>query len=329
MKISIRNMFGWLVSNSLIMSGVVNRAKKRALSKECIITIYFHNPSKPEFEFCVKWLIKNKFKFFSTSDIERIMQQDLPFPKGGVILTVDDGWQSNEVNVVELAKKYRVPVTIFVSTAPVEEGNYWWSYILNAKPSGLTIMPVESFKKLPNEERILKISKMMNQINLEREAMTVDQVKNAAESEYVTIGGHTHTHPILINCKDDEVYNELIISRQKLESWTGKAVHYFSYPNGDYGPREIEFLKKLKYRLAFSDDPKILTPDLLKENYKLPRFGFLEGASSAENICRIVGVWQPMMLKFNLKNITKKATPIFVRKANRTGLANETQTSIN
>ncbi len=57
----------------------------------------------------------------------------MPFPKGAVCLTVDDGWQSNVHNVVEVANRHEVPVTIFVSTTSAEEGTYWWSYVQQAR----------------------------------------------------------------------------------------------------------------------------------------------------------------------------------------------------
>jgi len=324
MKGSIRNLSGWFVATILIMSGSVRRAIKRALNTECILSIYFHKPSKKEFEHCIKWLKKNNFNFLSIQDLERVIQEEIPFPKGGVFLTVDDGWQSNESNVVGVANRYCVPVSIFISTAPVEEGNFWWSYLLKAKQYGLKHFSKKTLKKVPDEERLLQINAIKKEVSLEREAMTVNQVKSTADSKYITIGGHTHTHPILINCNDDHVYHELSISRQKLESWTGKEVPYFSYPNGDYSMREFKILKNLRYRLAFSTEPKYLTPDLLNDNYNLPRFLFLEDASFAENICRIVGIWQTLMPKFRFFGFIKRSI-----KFSKKGGYNDSNTKLN
>lgn len=297
MDITIRNLFGWSVANLLILTGFVRQRIKKNLNNQCIVVLYFHKPSEKEFESCIRWLKKNKFNFLSVSDLDKISQKEIPFPRGSVLLTVDDGWKSNEANVVEIANKHRVPVTIFISTEPVEEGAYWWSYLLKARQEGLNYSPVKSLKKLANEDRLSKVNEIKERISLQREAMSVEQVKSTSVSPYVTIGGHTHTHPILINCDDQQVYHELKVSRQKLEAWIGKEVPYFAYPNGDFGQREIELLKKLNYRWAFTDQPSYLTPDFLNKNFVLPRFGFLEGASFAENICRIVGVWKPLMQK--------------------------------
>lgn len=299
MNKNFRNLLGCLAANTLILSGRVKQATRKALDTECILSVYFHKPDKNEFEFSIRWLRRKGFKFISPHDLERIINGEIPFPKGAVLLTVDDGWQTNVTNVVDVATRHEVPVTIFVSTTPAEEGTYWWSYVTQARRQGLTSFSKQALKKMPEEERVNILKNIKQMIYPGRDAMTVDQVKMVARSPYVTIGSHTQTHPILINCPEMQVYEELKGSRQKLESWTGKEVAYFAYPNGDFSRREIKILKTLHYRLAFSAQPKYLTPALLNESFTIPRFGFLEGASSAENICRMTGVWQPMMQKLS------------------------------
>ncbi|HUP13464.1 MAG TPA: polysaccharide deacetylase family protein [Niastella sp.] len=297
MRRSLRNVLGYIAANTLIVSGLVRQARKKALKSKCIISLYFHKPEKKEFEFCVRWLKQKGFRFLSPNDIEKIINEEMPFPTGAVCITVDDGWQTNVDNVVEVANKYEVPVTIFVATTPTEEGSYWWSYVQKAQQAGLISFTKKELKKMPEEKRLGILQELKKKITPARDAMTVDEVITISGSPFVTIGSHTQTHPILVNCQDKQVYEELKASRQKLEAWTGKEVAYFAYPNGDFGQREIQILSRLNYRLAFCSQPRYLTPESMKENYTLPRFGFLEGASSAENICRITGVWQSMMMK--------------------------------
>lgn len=309
MELSIRNLCTWVIANLFILFGLVDKAKERAMRGDHILSLYFHNPSRKEFEACIKWLKKNKFKFLSTADLEMIIEHDLPIPMGAVVLTVDDGWESNEANIVEVANKFGIPVTIFVSTEPVEQGAYWWSYLKEAEKINFTHPPKAALKKVHNEVRMSLISTIKKEVVLPREAMTVEQVRRISDLDFVTIGGHTHTHPILVNCKKEQVYNELHISKQKLESWTESEVPYFAFPNGDYSEREIHVLNELGYRMAFSSDPKYLTKKDFCNRYSLPRFGLLEGAPLAENICRMVGVWRPFMLKFRYPKSQAKTKP--------------------
>jgi poly-beta-1,6-N-acetyl-D-glucosamine N-deacetylase len=306
MKNSFRNLIGCLVATTFIMTGFVRHATRRALHSKCILALYFHKPDKDEFEECIRWLKKKGFRFISSHDIERILKKEIAFPQGAVLLTVDDGWQSNVTNVVEVANRHEVPVTIFVATTPAEEGVYWWSYVQQANAQGLSSISKKSLKLMPEEKRLGILQEIKKKVFPVREAMTVEQIKCVSASPYITIGAHTQTHPVLINCPEKQVYDELTISREKLEAWTNKEVTYFAYPNGDFSLREIQILQTLNYRLAFSSQPRYLTPESLKDHFSLPRFGFLEGASLAENICRITGIWQPLMQKLPLKKMRNK-----------------------
>lgn len=292
MSITPRNILAFFFALWLIFSGKVRKARQRAMDGEFILSIYFHNPSKKEFESIVKWFIKRKFRFLSLQELRGIMTDEITFPKGAVVITVDDGWGTNEINIVEIADRYRIPVTIFVSTEPVEQGVYWWSYAKEAIKKGHPIPSINELKKMPNRSRLDIVNKTMQEISLDREAMTVEQVQRISKSDYITIGGHTHTHPVLINCSDEDVRNEMSLCNDKLTSWTRKRVEFFAYPNGDFSYREIEVLKELGYEMGFANNPEYLTRDALRNNYSIPRLGFLEGASFAENICRMMGVWK-------------------------------------
>jgi poly-beta-1,6-N-acetyl-D-glucosamine N-deacetylase len=288
MKKNLRNVIAFPLAKFLVKFGFVNKALKKAKEGKFILSVYFHNPSKEEFEKTIVWLKSHNFKFLSPKDLEDIIEKKVEFPKGAVLITADDGWQTNEENMVKVADKHRVPVTIFCSTQAIEEGTYWWSYFLRNKNNSYPT--VKQLKKVTNEKRMETLDKLKQSITLEREAMTVDQVKRAAKSPYVTLGAHTHTHPILTRCGDEQVYEEIKTSKDKMEEWLGHEVQFFAYPNGNYGEREIRTLEKLNFKLAFANEPKYLTPETL-ERMEIPRFGFLEGASFEENMCRIAGIW--------------------------------------
>lgn len=292
MKKKIRHIGASAIAYLFIALGLTRSLKKKALKGDFILSIYFHAPSKKLFEFCITWLKKNKFQFLSQEDILLIANKSKPFPKGGVVITVDDGWQTNEENIVAVANKYKVPVTIFVSSDPVEKGNFWWSYIDVANRMELIGSSIESLKKVSNEERKKVLYSIKDDLQLDRQAMTVDQIKNISKSEHITIGGHTVSHPILINCNDEEAYIELKESKEKIEEWVNKNIKCFAYPNGDYNEREIKYLKETGYALAYTTQATYLTENCLQNIYEIPRFCIFENISKAEAVCRMLGLWQ-------------------------------------
>lgn len=292
MKTSVRNLIGKILAKALIYSGVVKAAANRAQRGDYIISLCFHAPSKEFFESCVNWLSKNGFSFISVCDIEQILDHEKPFPKGSVLITIDDGWQSNLDNIVPVAEKNKMPVSIFVSTEVVEKGNgYWWSYIAEARKMGLSHESIEFFKTIDNEDRIKIIEETKNKITINRQALTVEQVRDIAHNSLVSIGSHSVSHPILPRCSNAESKFEISHSKDMIEEWIQMPVRYFAFPNGDYSNREVSFLKRFGYTIAFSTEQKYLSKEKLKNRYALPRFMMVESASFEENICRIVGVW--------------------------------------
>jgi poly-beta-1,6-N-acetyl-D-glucosamine N-deacetylase len=292
MKKKIRNSISYCIATLMISLGFVSRARRKFLNSENILTLCFHAPSKQFFESCMSWLQEKGFRFVSIQDVEKIAAGQMEFPKGAVLITVDDGWQSNLSNIVPVAVERKIPVTIFVSTAPAEEGTrYWWSWVKMANERGVSFRDVETYKFIPDAERLTLVNDLRKSMPDAREACTPEEIEQIANNGWITIGGHTHTHPILPMCSHEKMETEISLSTQKLNSWTGKPITYFAYPNGDFGEREKATLQKNGYKLAFSIVKVPVTPANISNTLELPRLMMFESASVKENICRMTGVW--------------------------------------
>jgi len=292
MELSIRNIAAWLLSNYYIFIGKINPVKKSAKNGEIILSVYFHNPSKKLFEGCVKWFLKNGFSIISTEELNSIIQNNKPIPPSSVVFTVDDGWKENKANIVAVAEEYKIPVTIFVTTSPVETGeSYWWTYIQKAFDKKLTNHSVGALKLVPNEQRIQELELYKYKVPKNRDALTIEEVKTISQSPFITIGSHTVTHPILTMCNDETSKYEIVESKQMLENWIKKPVPFFAYPNGNYTEREINTLKSNGFQMAFTTKPEYVTLNSFKSPFEIPRFDVLENISFAENIIRMTGVW--------------------------------------
>lgn len=289
---NFRNFSAFIIARFLILLGFTGSVQRKALRGDFILSIYFHSPDKFLFEFCIKWLKRNGFIFLSEKDIVAIANKETTFPKGGVIITVDDGWRSNGENVIAVAEKYKVPVTIFVTTDAIINGNYWWPYVAKARQDNLNFPSIEELKKIPNQEREKIIKKIKNELSIDRQALTLQELKKASKSRYINIGAHTVNHPILVNCEDDEAFLEIEKSQLQIQEWLNTQVESFAYPNGDFSSREINYLKKLKFSSAYTTEPEYLTRERIAKIYQIPRFCIFEGISNSEAVCRMTGVWQ-------------------------------------
>lgn len=288
----MRKFIRTIIAQILILFGFVRRESKRVQSESLITSIYFHNPSKELFEKCIKWLIDKNYHFISTDDLYDILYSKKPMKKGAVCLTVDDGFKDNLANIIPVISEHNIPLTIFIATEPVNNGVFWWSYINRHNEINKEIIPIENYKKIPNIIRKNKVDEIKRTIELPREAMSKDDVIKISKLENVTIGNHTVNHPITKSCKINELEYEITEASNELTSWISNEITFFAYPNGDFDGREISILKSNKIKLAFTTSPKYININETINQFQIPRFSVNDNGSFAENVCKMVGVWQ-------------------------------------
>lgn len=82
--------------------------------------------------------------------------------------------------------------------------------------------------------------------------MTWDEVK-IMDNNGMTIGGHTRTHPYLVNITDPVVLRrEIIGGKSVIENRIGRPIDLFAYPYGHYDDQIIEIVKEAGYKTARS-----------------------------------------------------------------------------
>lgn len=147
-------------------------------------------------------------------------------PEGGgryAVVTFDDGLENIIENALPELRKRRIPATLFIVT-DVLGANPRWEYFGGDDPS-------------------------------EQRAMTEHQLRQLP-SEYVTIGSHTATHPVLPTIDDDEhLRKELVGSRITLEAILNRKVTLFSFPYGSFNERIVDHCREAGYDRVFTALP--------------------------------------------------------------------------
>ena len=131
---------------------------------------------------------------------------------------------------------------------------------------------------------------------IEREAMSIEDIKSLSRLPQVTIGAHGVHHALLANCNSSELDFELKESKSKLEEWTGKEVKFFAYPHGSVNNDVKEALQKVGFTLAATLEKKPISVE--DDPYFIPRYGVNDEAFFPESICQIVGVWWKFLKYF-------------------------------
>ncbi|MBU2567801.1 MAG: polysaccharide deacetylase family protein [Elusimicrobia bacterium] len=138
------------------------------------------------------------------------------------VLTFDDGYENNYVNVLPVLKKYGWTATVF----------------LNAGAIGQTVQ----YPMQPPEKHL-----------------TAEQIKEM--SGRFDFEPHGITHRALTGLSDDEIREEAEGSKKVVEQLTGKDADIFCYPFGEYNGRVINLLKEAGYRASCTTLPGIVRQD--------------------------------------------------------------------
>ena len=255
--------------------------------KEKFLSIYFHAPSPELFEQIIIWCKKRGYRFIDINECYDILSNKR-VPKDKVVyFSFDDGWNSN-LDLLPVAEKYNVPMTIFVATEPIESGNYWWEY---AAKSGIPDKIFE-MKKLEHSKFIEELENLKKDVKLQRSSITEEELAVLANHPLVSLQSHTVTHPILTNCSPETLDWELVESKKHLEKNIGKEVFAFSYPNGDVGDREVKAVEKAGYRIAFTTKPTAINTTNPGNMFLIPRKAINTNGGKYENLAKVIGIWQ-------------------------------------
>jgi poly-beta-1,6-N-acetyl-D-glucosamine N-deacetylase len=260
-----------LLALALIASGRVRRARKKALNSEVVTAIYFHNPSKRLFTRCVQWLSKNGYTFISADELIKILRNAAELPKGTVWLSFDDGFKELLEAVLPVVRERKIPITIFIPAGIVGgAGLFPWLHRERCQNAAGVDAPAQ------------------NQI---RDSMSLADITEIATYPEITLGSHTVGHTVTTGLLDTEAHFEFGESKRDLESWTGKTVASFAYPEGRRDGRESRFLAEHGYELAATTEAAFITRE--SDPYLVPRFHVGDNISFPEALCNMVGVWRP------------------------------------
>jgi peptidoglycan/xylan/chitin deacetylase (PgdA/CDA1 family) len=216
-----------------------------------------------------------------------------------VMITFDDGYRDVAANAWPILRRHGLPATLFVPTALIgTSASFWWDRLwaaLHGAPRTSLSTPIGSIDLRHQDRRVVfrswrAVLKAMPDDELER---TVDRTCEALDAagrgthgerhgegpgageppplldwdevatlaaDGLAIGAHTRTHPLLTRVPTPRLNDELVGSRQDLESRLGGVVTAMAYPSGAHDASVVAAAGAAGYELAFTttagiDDP--------------------------------------------------------------------------
>jgi peptidoglycan/xylan/chitin deacetylase (PgdA/CDA1 family) len=201
--------------------------------------------------------------------------------------TIDDGYVDNLTVALPLFRKHGAPLAVFIATDIVERSLfYWWGcneeltlrnerielpHINSSLPTALCtrtysekMAAYQTLDQLchkfgealfPFLQQLYKQYGIDSERILDRDALTVSQVRELALDPLVTIGSHGVSHRRLSQMTDEDVGLDMKKGTEKLKTWSGVEVCHFAYPFGRAdacGPREFAIAKQAGFKTALT-----------------------------------------------------------------------------
>lgn len=261
--------------------------------------IRIYEPTRDDF-YQQMTLIKKYYNPISLSRAVGLLGQS-KLPANSICVTFDDGYLNNLMVAAPVLKQLAIPATIFVSTRFSDGENMWNDNIIDliAEPSrcqfdfsliDMSICFVDSAQE--RQQLVAKVIEKIKYINHEQRRALVNQImlvngkfKNSAKmmtpaqlrtlsDQGFEIAAHTHDHPILSVLDQDQQLEQVELGKRLLESWLGKEVNGFAYPNGkwqtDYNETTVKVMRQCQFAYAVSTDAGVSTPET--NPYMLSRY---------------------------------------------------------
>jgi len=214
-----------------------------------------------QFDTFIEYFLENGYIFISPSDIVK----DLDKEKKYILITFDDGYFNN-IRVLAILKKYKVPAAFYISSNHIKKSkSFWWDIVYRKR-----MKQGSSLKSIRYEQNALKSNtndqieqylsrtfqkghlKLISDIDRPFSPM---ELKEFAKEKYVHLGNHTMDHAILTNYTQGEIQRQIGGCQEYLSELTGILPNSISYPNGNFNETIIHICSKIGLSLGMTVNP--------------------------------------------------------------------------
>ncbi len=250
---------------------------------------------------------------FRVVPLDRLLAEPDGDPRPLASVTFDDGYRDNFELAHPVLAELEIPAAVFVTTrwlgrrAPfwwfeledlarrgalgaTDRGSVWGGYA--AEASRLKLLSEKARRGRIEELRRLACGEPSK--DWEPEILSAEDLRAMDRSGLWTIGGHTHSHPILSRVSLDEARAEIVENKRLLEEILGRPLRWFAYPNGcaeDFSQEHVEMLRAAGFESALTGTSPWAGPAL--DPFRIPRVAVngLEGLAEFRNHLR--GIYWP------------------------------------
>jgi peptidoglycan/xylan/chitin deacetylase (PgdA/CDA1 family) len=220
-------------------------------------------------------------------------------------ITIDDGYRDILLDACPIFQEAGIPATAFLITGFLDGKLWpWWNQVeyavLQSKKTLVDITIASQRQQLalqtaqqrdetqaalcsklvrvPNRSRVAFVRALpeMFEIDIPPEPpsdyapLSWDEVRSLTASG-IEFGAHTLTHPVLPSVEDlDEMKEEIVGSKTRIDRELGRPTPHFCYPNGDLNDTVLDAVKQAGFEMAVTTRSGLNRPG--EDPYLLKRF---------------------------------------------------------
>jgi peptidoglycan/xylan/chitin deacetylase (PgdA/CDA1 family) len=323
-----RTALRWAWVNLLYLSGMLRWARWRLGKRGSVLVLTFHRvlpddereKTKSPAGMVIRQNTFDELARCVAKYYQPIRLEDAAPGRGNgsklpIAFSFDDGWEDNARVAAPIARKYDIPLTVFICPGRMGISLPYWPERVAALCEaaaesggleqfvallgGATEKPVEWQKRdqkaftedviawlktLPAHQRdavLEEVAKRFGAHPRAAESGATDSTMpwadaRALANDGVTFGSHTQSHQILPRISPPEAARELDESKLAIQRQLGTECQLFSYPNGDWTHEVRAQVAQAGYRLAFLNQPGAWTRE--SDSLLIPRVNLWEGS---------------------------------------------------
>jgi peptidoglycan/xylan/chitin deacetylase (PgdA/CDA1 family) len=188
-----------------------------------------------------------------------------------VAVTFDDGLENILENALPELKTRRIPATLFIVTELLGRTRDWEHYGGDDT----------------RHEKVMSLEQLLQLLS--------------SDSELITIGSHTMTHPMLTRIGKKELDQELLGSRKKLEHLLNRDITLFSFPYGAFNELAVEACREARYERVFTALPVLALSNA--DEFVTGRVGVAPGDWQIEFRLKLAGAYRWLPQAYGLKRL--------------------------
>ena len=166
-----------------------------------------------QFEKQMRFLSDHRYTCIKLADLFQPSAIKEPLPPKTFVLTFDDGFEDFYTMAYPILHRYKFVATIFVITDFIRKSGFY-------------------------------------EADMNGQGMTWEQIR-ILSAEGFSFGSHTCLHFRLSDLPENQIWHELIASKECLNIGLGQNIQFLAYPYGDSNPAIQRIVKQAGYEAAF------------------------------------------------------------------------------